>query len=116
MVTDDCIFCKIAGGEIPAKIVFRNDKVLAVEDVNPQAPVHLLVMPIQHYDSLLQVVCDQDTEDLQLGLIEAAATLGQKHSTGGYRIVVNTGHDGGQTVGHLHIHVLAGRRMTWPPG
>jgi histidine triad (HIT) family protein len=96
--------------------VFRNDKVLAVEDVNPQAPVHLLVMPIEHYDSLLQVVCDQDTEDLQLGLIEAAATLGEKHSTGGYRIVVNKGHDGGQTVGHLHIHVLAGRRMTWPPG
>jgi histidine triad (HIT) family protein len=113
---DDCIFCKIARGEVAAKEVHRDKDVIAIEDVNPQAPVHLLVIPVRHYDSLLQVVCDDDADDLLLRLIEAAATLGQKHSDGGYRIVVNTGHEGGQTVGHLHIHVLAGRRMTWPPG
>lgn len=113
---DECIFCKIARGDIPAKAVYRDEHVLAIEDVNPQAPTHLLVLPIKHYDSLLQVVCDDDTDDLLIGLMEVAATLGQKHGNGGYRIVVNTGHEGGQTVGHLHIHVLAGRRMTWPPG
>lgn len=112
----DCVFCKIAAGEIPAQIVYRNDHVIAIEDLNPQAPTHLLVMPIEHYDTLFQVVCVDQTDTLVGSLIEVASQLGEKHGGDGYRLVVNTGHDGGQTVGHVHVHVLAGRRMTWPPG
>jgi histidine triad (HIT) family protein len=113
---EGCIFCKIAAGVIPSKVVFRSDDVIAIEDVNPQAPVHLLVMPIEHYDTLFQVVCANQAEGLVGRLIEVASRLGEKHGSDGYRLVVNTGHEGGQTVGHVHLHVLAGRRMTWPPG
>jgi histidine triad (HIT) family protein len=114
----DCIFCKIGAREISATEVYRDEQVLAIEDLNPQAPVHLLVMPVEHYDSLFQVVCDSkaDAGGLVPRLIEVASQLGQKHGSGGYRLVVNTGKEGGQTVGHVHVHVLAGRRMTWPPG
>jgi len=112
----DCIFCKIAAGEIRAKVVFRSDDVVAVQDVNPQAPVHLLVMPVEHYDTLFSVVCAEQTDTLVPRLIEVASRLGERHASGGYRLVVNTGHEGGQTVGHVHLHVLGGRRMTWPPG
>jgi histidine triad (HIT) family protein len=113
---DGCIFCKIAAGEIPARVVYRDDAVLAIEDVNPQAPTHLLVMPVKHYDTLFQVVSVDQTNTLAQRLMEAATTLGEKHGGGGYRLVVNSGAVAGQTVGHAHIHVLAGRRMTWPPG
>jgi histidine triad (HIT) family protein len=115
---EECIFCKIAAGEVPAKVVYRSDEggVIAIEDLNPQAPTHLLVLPVKHYDNLIGLVCDQQADVLVRQLMEVAARLGQKHGSGGYRIVVNTGHEGGQTVGHLHLHVLAGRRMTWPPG
>jgi histidine triad (HIT) family protein len=116
-MTDECIFCKIAGGEIPAKIVFRNDKVLAIEDVNPQAPVHLLVLPIEHYETLADATAFAGQDRIATELFEIATRLGNERGGGrGYRLVVNTGPDGGQTVGHLHVHVLAGRRMTWPPG
>ncbi|MBV8066840.1 MAG: HIT domain-containing protein [Candidatus Eremiobacteraeota bacterium] len=113
---DDCLFCKIAKGEIPAKIVHRSGDVIAIEDVNPQAPVHLLVMPVEHYDTLFGVVSAGQESALVHRLIEVASTLGEQRGSGGYRLVVNTGDEGGQTVGHVHIHVLAGRRMTWPPG
>jgi len=112
----DCVFCKIVAGEIPAKVVFRSSDVIAIEDVNPQAPVHLLVMPVEHYDTLFQVVCDQAGETLVRRLIEIASQLGERHASDGYRLVVNTGQQAGQTVGHVHLHVLGGRRMTWPPG
>lgn len=112
---DDCIFCKIANGEVPAKVVCRNDTVLAIEDVNPQAPTHLLVLPIKHYETLADAVASQD--GVAAEAFEIATRLGKERGgAGGYRLVVNTGPDGGQTVGHLHVHVLAGRRMTWPPG
>ena len=112
----DCAFCKIAAGEIPARVVHRDDSVIAVEDINPQAPTHLLVMPVEHFDTLLALVCDQRADRLVQRLFEVASQLGAQHDDGGYRLVVNTGHKGGQTVGHLHIHVLGGRAMTWPPG
>jgi histidine triad (HIT) family protein len=112
----ECVFCKIGAGEIPAKIVYRGDGVIAIEDLNPQAPTHLLVMPVEHFDSLFQLACDQRGDRLVQRLFEVASQLGQKYGSGGYRLVVNTGHEGGQTVGHLHVHVLAGRAMTWPPG
>jgi histidine triad (HIT) family protein len=115
-MTDDCIFCKIANGEIPANIVFRNDTAIAIEDVNPQAPTHLLVLPVRHYDTLGHAMTPGE-ERVAAELLTIATRLGKERGgAGGYRLVVNTGPDGGQTVGHLHLHVLAGRRMTWPPG
>jgi histidine triad (HIT) family protein len=113
-VIGGCIFCKIAAGEIPATVVKRADGMLAFKDLSPQAPMHLLVIPTTHVGTL------NDAKD--------AATLGKLLSfardvaqdagiaTKGYRVVLNTNPDGGQTVFHLHLHVLGGRAMTWPPG
>jgi histidine triad (HIT) family protein len=113
---DECVFCKIAAGEIPAKVVYRGDDVIAIEDLNPQAPVHLLVMPVPHYDTLWNVVRSDAADTVVPKLIELSSRLGEERAPGGYRLVVNTGREGGQTVGHVHVHVLAGRQMTWPPG
>jgi histidine triad (HIT) family protein len=109
-----CIFCKIAAGEIPATVVKRGDGMLAFKDLNPQAPTHILVIPSAHVGSL------NDAGDANLlGRLlsfarDAAADAGV--ATKGYRVVVNTNPDGGQTVFHLHLHVLGGRTMKWPPG
>jgi histidine triad (HIT) family protein len=112
----DCIFCKIGAGEIPAKEVYRDDKVVAIEDLNPQAPTHLLVMPVAHYETLAEAAGGDD-EQLTSLLVRIASRLGKERGGAqGFRLVVNTGPEGGQTVGHLHLHVLAGRAMTWPPG
>jgi histidine triad (HIT) family protein len=111
----DCLFCKIAAGEIPAKPVYRDDAVLAIEDINPQAPVHLLVMPVAHHANIGELY-DADESALLAKLIGVATNLGRERGGNGYRLVLNTGPDGGQTVDHLHVHVLAGRHMTWPPG
>jgi len=111
----DCVFCKIAAGEVPATVVHRDAGVVAIEDLNPQAPTHLLVMPIRHHTN----VHDLTLEDASLAarLVEVASKLGREHGgDDGFRLVVNTGRDGGQTVDHVHVHVLAGRRMEWPPG
>jgi histidine triad (HIT) family protein len=113
---DGCIFCKIGSGEMPAKEVHRDGEIVAIEDRNPQAPVHLLVIPVSHYDTLFEAVRDDRTEKLVPRLFAVASQLGQQHGGGGYRLVVNTGYEGGQTVGHVHVHVLAGRQMSWPPG
>jgi len=112
---DACVFCKISAGEIPAKVVHRDEVVVAIEDLNPQAPTHLLVMPAKHYGTIVDV---SRAGDGLLGLImEVAANLGRaRGGAGGFRVVVNTGADGGQTVNHAHVHVLAGRPMSWPPG
>jgi histidine triad (HIT) family protein len=113
---DDCIFCKIAAGEVPAKIVYRDDNVVAIEDLNPQAPAHLLVIPRDHFPSLVESIGDGG-DALTAALFSVAARLGREHGgAGGFRLVVNTGPDGGQTVAHVHVHVLAGRPMAWPPG
>jgi histidine triad (HIT) family protein len=111
---DDCIFCKIAAGEIPAKVVYRDAHVVAIEDLNPQAPTHLLVMPVEHYDD---IIAASENSALSAALMAAASKLGgERGGERGFRLVVNTGPDGGQTVDHLHVHVLAGRSMAWPPG
>jgi histidine triad (HIT) family protein len=112
----DCIFCRIAAGDVPADVVARTDNALAFRDVHPQAPVHILVIPTTHVASSAHVA---DPVAEVLGQIMAlavrvAADLGLERS--GYRLVLNTGHDGGQTVDHLHVHLLGGRTMTWPPG
>ncbi len=111
----ECIFCKIASGKIPAKEVYRDDRVVAIEDLNPQAPTHLLVFPVAHHDTIADA--SSGGGPLAGELIDVAARLGtERGGDAGFRLVVNTGADGGQTVGHVHVHVLAGRRMTWPPG
>ncbi len=112
---NECIFCKIAAGGLPAKIVDRSDRVVAIEDLNPQAPTHLLVMPVEHHATLADAAAAN--AELVAELMGLASRLGERiGGAGGFRLVVNTGADGGQTVGHVHVHVLAGRRMTWPPG
>ena len=113
----DCIFCKIASGEIPAKVVRRSADAVAFHDLTPQAPVHVLIIPIKHYPALRDAT-DQDAEavlgKLMLFAAQIATDLGLDAT--GYRLVTNTGPDGGQSVFHLHLHLLGGRRMAWPPG
>jgi len=109
-----CVFCKIATGEIPATIVKRGDGMLAFRDLNAQAPTHILVIPTTHVGTL-----NDATDAATLGrLLGFARDVAQEAgiATKGYRVVVNTNPDGGQTVFHLHLHVLGGRPMQWPPG
>lgn len=112
----DCIFCKIIKKEIPAKIIYEDDKVIAFEDINPQAPVHLLIVPIKHIPTLL----DLKIEDNQLiGHIFLTANNLAKNkgiSVSGFRTVFNCNKDAGQAVYHIHLHIFGGRRMAWPPG
>lgn len=114
MPETDCLFCKIASGAIPATVVKRDDQFVAFRDTNPQAPTHLLVIPSEHVASL-----DQTQDAALLGrLLAFARALARETGIAerGYRVVVNTNPDGGQTVYHLHLHLLGGRFMTWPPG
>ena len=113
-MSKDCLFCRIAKGEIPADIVMQNDDAVAFRDISPKAPTHILVIPKKHVSSL-----DAADESVDLGaLMRTAADVARQEGLAepGYRIVVNTGVHGGQTVDHLHLHVLGGRHMTWPPG
>ena len=112
----ECIFCRIVERTIPSKIVFEDDQVVAFEDVNPQAPVHVLVVPRRHVASIAEL---QAVDAGLLGhlMVTGAAIAKQKGiAESGYRAVVNTGKNGGQTVFHLHLHILGGRPMHWPPG
>jgi histidine triad (HIT) family protein len=113
--TPDCLFCKIAAGVIPVTRVYENESVLAFPDINPQAPVHILIIPKRHFGSLVQIT---STETELLGeLLVAVNNIAQQQNLGdGFRTVINTGADGGQTVEHLHLHLLGGRQMHWPPG
>jgi len=111
---DDCLFCRIVRGEIPAKIVKETDHCVAFRDVNPQAPVHVLVIPREHVASLNEARDPALVGRLVLDAADIARELGL--ADGGYRTVINTNADAGQTVFHLHLHLLAGRKMAWPPG
>lgn len=110
----DCLFCRIVSGEIPAERVADNEHCIAFRDINPQAPTHFLVIPRQHVVSLDQVT----SAELAGQLLLMAASLARSEGIAptGYRVVLNTNADGGQTVYHLHAHVLGGRAMHWPPG
>jgi len=112
----DCIFCRIASGEIPAREAGRTETAMAFHDLNPQAPVHVLVIPTRHVGGANDAVGpDGNVWSVLMGLaIQVAGDLGL--ADGGYRLVVNQGQNGGQSVGHLHVHLLGGRRMSWPPG
>ena len=110
----DCLFCRIVRKEIPAQIVAETDDCLAFRDISPQAPTHVLVIPKEHVDSLIKISDPLIVGRMAVLAAELAKTLGV--SDAGYRLVVNTGDDGGQTVHHLHAHLLGGRSMHWPPG
>jgi histidine triad (HIT) family protein len=114
---EDCLFCSIIQGRIPARKVFENDRILAFHDINPQAPVHILLIPKHHVDSIAKADALK-SRDLAGDLLFAAAEIARQENLEdqGYRLVINHGADGGQTVGHLHVHLLGGRVMTWPPG
>lgn len=109
-----CLFCRVARGEMKSDVVLQTPTAIAVRDINPQAPDHILVIPNEHVESL--AVCDDGNmlSDLLMMAQEVARKVMIDH--GGYRVVINTGDHGGQTVPHLHLHVLGGRRMKWPPG
>jgi histidine triad (HIT) family protein len=112
----DCLFCRIVKREIPASIVYEDDQVVAFNDINPQAPTHVLVVPKRHIASLN----DLQAEDDQIvgEMVRRAATLAKERglSERGFRTVFNTNRDAGQTVFHIHLHLVGGRTMTWPPG
>lgn len=109
----DCIFCKMVNREISPAIVFENDRILAFKDINPKAPVHILVIPKRHIETL-DALHDKDLAGELL--LSARAVAEQLGLTNGYRVAINCKAEGGQEVYHLHLHVLGGRQLTWPPG
>ncbi|MCY1713989.1 histidine triad nucleotide-binding protein [Caproiciproducens galactitolivorans] len=111
----DCVFCKIANGEIPSKKAYEDDKVLAFYDLDPQAPVHILIIPKEHIQSVEEITPQNSA--IVAHIFEVAAKLAKENNlTNGFRVVSNVGKDGGQSVPHLHFHLLGGRSMKWPPG
>lgn len=116
MTEADCIFCKIATGEIPTEKVYEDDQALAFRDLHPQAPTHILIIPKEHLESLNDA--SQSDEKLLGHLMRLAPKIANQLdiAESGYRVVANTGADGGQSVFHLHVHLLGGRPLTWPPG
>lgn len=107
----DCVFCKIINQEIPAEFLYQNKQVLVIRDINPKAPVHLLVIPKRHIESLAQEI--NGAEEIYSALLKAARHMASEQGLGqsGYRVVINTGNDGGQEVNHLHLHVLGGKQL-----
>ena len=110
----DCLFCKIISGEIPSSKVYEDDICLAFNDIEPQAPTHFLVIPKQHIGSVAEVSADNSA--VVAHIFEVIAKLTKEKNLESYRVVSNIGEQAGQSVPHLHFHVLAGRDMTWPPG
>lgn len=113
---NDCLFCKIISGEIPSTKVYENDDVLAFRDISPQAPEHIVIIPKKHINSANEL--NEENAEVVGKVFVAAAKIARDlgFSEKGYRIVNNCGEDGGQTVMHLHFHLLAGRNLQWPPG
>ena len=112
----DCLFCRIVSREIPASIVYEDDRVVAFNDINPQAPTHILVVPKRHIASLNELTPDDDALVGELNRRAAAIAQERGIEARGYRTVFNTNRDAGQTVFHIHLHLLGGRSMGWPPG
>jgi histidine triad (HIT) family protein len=112
----DCLFCSIVTGEIPAEKVVESERTVAFRDINPQAPVHVLVVPRTHYPDLAALTAAGDGLLAEIAAQAHQVAVTQGVADTGYRVVFNTGADGGQTVGHVHAHVLGGRPLGWPPG
>lgn len=113
---ENCLFCKIVAKQIPSRVVFEDGEILAFEDINPQAPVHILIVPKDHFASLNEI--PKDRSPVLGRILLAARNIARDKGLGerGYRVVLNTARDSGQEVFHIHFHLLGGRRMTWPPG
>ncbi len=111
---DDCLFCKIVAGTIPADVVLRNDLVLAFRDITPKAPTHILIVPISHAANAFDLA--KSSPESLTALFLAAGEIAVSEGLDGYRTVFNTGESSGQTVFHAHLHLLGGRSLTWPPG
>lgn len=116
MPEKNCLFCKIIAGEIPGEFVHQDDQCVVISDVNPQAPTHLLLIPREHLESLDDASQRDEAMLGHLLRIGARMANSQGHADSGFRTVINTGAGAGQSVFHLHVHVLAGRTMNWPPG
>ena len=115
-MSENCIFCKIIAGEIPSARVYEDDRCVAFNDISPQAPTHVLIVPREHFDSLDRAE-QKHRETLGALLLSAAEIAREKgFAADGYRVVINTNGDGGQTVFHLHVHLLGGRQFVFPPG
>lgn len=111
----DCLFCKIIAGEIPSTKVYEDDMVYAFKDINPQAPFHAVIVPKEHIVSAAEI--SSENSIFVAKIFEAASVIAREQGLdNGFRIVTNCGKDGGQTVGHLHYHMLGGRLLAWPPG
>jgi histidine triad (HIT) family protein len=113
-MADECLFCKIAKQEIPVKFVYESPEIVAFRDINPQAPTHILIIPRQHVPSLSHATDAAMVGRLSLAAAEIAKS--ERIAESGYRVVMNTNKDAGQTVFHVHLHLLGGRHMAWPPG
>ncbi len=113
---DNCIFCKIINKEVPSKIVYEDERVLAFDDINPRAPIHVLLIPKEHFGTLNEI--PEEKKDILSHLLLKARQVAQEKgiAKNGYRIVLNTERDSGQEVFHIHFHLLGGRQMKWPPG
>ncbi len=110
----DCLFCKIINGDIPSSKVYEDDKVLAFNDIEPQAPVHILIIPKEHITSAADI--DENNSSLVAHVFEVAAKIAKDMKLDGFRIVNNCGDSAGQTVKHIHFHLMSGREFTWPAG
>ena len=111
----DCLFCSIVDHEIPSDVIYEDDMIIAFNDIAPQAPVHFLVVPKKHIASLDEAT-EEDKELISHILLKIPELVKEQGVENGYRVVINTGEDGDQTVKHLHFHILGKRKMTWPPG
>lgn len=114
MSEENCLFCKIIKGEFPGDFVYQDDSCVVLRDINPQAPAHMLVIPREHIESLADAT--QKEESLLGHLLRVGARVANDQDHEDYRTVINTGSEAGQSVFHLHVHILAGRPMNWPPG
>jgi len=115
-IMSDCIFCRIVKGDIPSDIVYRDDEVVAFRDINPQAPVHILIVPVEH---IAEVNALEEGHAALIGkmvLVAKQIAAQENIADSGYRLVLNQGRDAGQSVDHVHLHLLGGRAMSWPPG
>lgn len=115
-MSEPSVFTRILNGEIPSEIIYKDDLVFAIRDINPQAPTHILIIPQEQIESVNDL--DESREQLAGRLLIAAAKIAKQLDVdgAGYRLIINTGHDGGQDVMHIHMHLLSGRKMGWPPG
>ena len=111
----DCLFCKIIAGEIPSEHVYEDDRVLAFRDIDPQAPFHVIVVPKAHISSAAEITA-KNRADIAAVYEAVAKIAAEQGLERGFRVVNNCGEEGGQTVGHIHFHMLAGRNLAWPPG